>query len=180
MSTLLQDILAGGDLTMVIIVAILAIGGLLVERALLASGLRAYFRLGLPLGEELVPIPFEPQGQGRTASVRWKVDPDASWVRFWSQPGDRSAPMGLHGVIGLVRGPRGVHLPVRWSPPLTPFAALGWFIVLGGFQGMIHVTLPVGLVLMAALVLLYRQAALRAARELRWSFVSGEEGPSSE
>jgi len=179
MNALLQDLLSGGNLTMVALVAAVAIGGLLVERVLLTSGLLAYFRLGMPLGEELVPVPFEPRGSGRTASVRWKVEPDAGCVRFWSQPGDRAAPMGLHGLVGLVRGPKGIHLPVRWCPPLTPFAALTWFGALGVVQGQAHVTVPVALLLMVVLLLLYRQAALRAARELRWSFVQGDD-PDSE
>lgn len=177
MNELLRSLLQDGNLTLLVVVGVGAIVGLLVERLLLTAGARAYFRLGMPLGEELVPIPFPPDGEGRTASVRWATAADNSTVRFWSHPGDRAAPMGLHGVVGLVRGPRGIHLPVRWAPPWTPFLALLWFAGLGVLRGQGLITVPIALLIMAALVLLYRQAALRAARELRWSFIRGEDPP---
>lgn len=180
MSDFLQDLIGDGDLTQLLIVAAIAIGGLLLERALLGLGWAPYFRLGMPLGAELVPVPFPPEGEGRTASVRWRVDEDAGFVRFWSQPGDRTAPMGLHGAVGLVRTARGIHLPVRWAPPFTPFVALLWFAGLGLVRGQGLVTVPIAALIMAALIVLYRQAALRAARELRWSFVSGPNAEADE
>lgn len=168
----------GGNLTLLLVVAAVAVGGFLVERLFLVRGWAPYFRLGMPLGEELLPIPTAPTEGGRTATVRYAVDTETQEVRFWARPGDRAAPMGLHGVIGLVRGPRGIHLPVRWSPPFTPFAALIWFAGLGAVRGVGHLTIPVAVVLMAILLVMYRQAAVRAARELRWSFVAGRDGAS--
>lgn len=180
MPEFIQDILSDGNMTHLIIAAVIVVGGLFVERLLLGIGLRAYFRVGMPLGAELVPVPLAPRGEGRTATVRWKVDADGGSVRFWSQPGDRTAPMGLHGVVGLVRTPRGIQLPVRWSPPFTPFLALVWFAGLGVFRGQGLITVPIAVLIMAAAILLYRQSALRAAKELRWAFVSGERGPGPE
>lgn len=176
MTEFFRGLLEGGDITTVAIVAVGVIGGLLLERVALTAGWRVYFRLGMPLGEDLVPIPLAPEGKGKTASVRWAVDEEAGFVRFWAQPGARSAPMGLRGVLGLVRSARGIHLPVRWSPPFTPFLALLWFAALGFARGQGLITIPIAGLIMAALIVVYRQAALRAARELRWAFVSGEEG----
>lgn len=155
------------------IVAIFAIGGLLAERALIAWRVGWYFRLGLPLGEALVPIPTVPRGAGRTASVRFDVDDAAGEVRFWAQPGDRTSPMALHGVIVMTLGPRGVALQARWAPPWTLVAALLWFGALGATRGMAAATVSVAVLLLVLVGALYRGAAVRAARELRWAFVSG-------
>jgi hypothetical protein len=173
----LEDLTRGGDPVLLVVVAVLAVAGLVVERLLLARGWHPYFAFGFPLGEELVPVPLAPEGEGRTASVRWAVDEDRGVVRFWAGPGDRTAPMGLHGEVALVRGPRGIHLPVRWAPSWTPLLALVWFAGLGLAQGSGHVTVPVGLGLAGLLLVLYRQAAVRAARELRWAFVDRRDGP---
>lgn len=174
MDTLLQSLTEGGDVLRLLLVAVLAVGGLVLERALLRARWRGYYLLGFPLGVDLVPIPLPPKGRGETASVRWAVDEEGGHVRFWAEPGRRTAPMGLHGVVQLVRHNRGVHLPVRWAPPWTPVAALLWFAGLGLTQGQGHLTIPVGLLLVVVLFLLYRQAAVRAARELRWAFVRGD------
>lgn len=174
MSSLLSGLLDPSALWMPALVAAAAVGGLLAERALVAWGQPTYFRLVLPLGQALVPIPAPPRGDGRTASVRYAVDEPRGWVRFWAQPGDRTAPLGLHGVVLLTPTTRGVALEVRWAPPWTVAAALLWFAGLGVARGQGLVTVPVALGLLGIGFVLYRDAAARAARELRWAFVRGD------
>lgn len=176
MPTFLENMLAEGDLTMLLAAAVVAVGGLLVERWMLVSGWAPYYRLALPLGEELVPIPLPPSSDGKTASVHYAVVEDEGEVQFWAKPGERAAPMGLRGTLGLVRGPGGVHLPARWAPPFTPLLALVWFGGLGATRGQGHITIPIAILLLAIMIVLYRQAAVRAARELRWAFVSRDNG----
>ncbi|MFK7928421.1 MAG: hypothetical protein AB8H79_09530 [Myxococcota bacterium] len=180
MPPFIESILTGGDLPLMLTVAVMVVVGLILERVLLRAGWAPYFRVGMPLGEQLLPIPHPPTGSGKTASVRFATHTDGHEVLFWANPGDRSAPMGLHGVVGLVRGANGVHLPVRWCPPFTPFFALIWFGGLGASRGQGFVTIPIAILLMGVLIVVYRQSAVRAARELRWRFVSGEDDPAGE
>jgi hypothetical protein len=152
--------------------ALAFLGGLLIERALLSWRPTWYFTAGFPLLPELVPIPSPPNAEsGRTASVHW--DRVGDLVRFWALPGERDAPMGLHGAIRLVRGPRGVHLVVRWSPPWSPMLASAWLAGLG-FVRHEYFAIPIAAMLVLAVLFAYRTYAVRAAAELRWSWVREE------
>lgn len=170
---MIDSLLEPTGLGLAALVAGVAIVGLLAERALIVYRIRWYYRIGLPLGERLVPIPLPPEGEGRTASVRYTAPPGSTEVLFWSQPGDRTAPLGLHGLVALVAGRRGIELQVRWAPPWTLMAALLWFGGLGVARGLGGLTVAIALVLIVVIGLSYRRAALRAARELRWHFVRG-------
>ena len=164
-------------MNLALVVAASLVGGLFLERSLLTRWRHnAYFTLGFPLIPALVPIPDPPTGAGATASVQWEVV-DKELVRFWSKPGDRSSPMGLHGAIHLTRAGRGVQLDVRWSPPLTPLAAATWLAALGSARGEAALMLPLAAAMIIGMILLYRSAAIRAAAELRWAWVRGEGPP---
>lgn len=157
-----------------VFIAAVAVVGLLVERLLLGRCWRPYDQLGLPLGEELRPLLLAPRGEGRTASVRYRVIEGQGRASFWAQPGDRSAPMGLHGNVDLIRTTKGIAMEVRWAPPWTLLVILIWFAGLGVARGMGGLTVPIAAILLVVVVLGYRKAAQRAARELRWAFVQQE------
>ncbi len=153
--------------------ALLFLGGLLLERVFLKTRWpAAYFSAGFALFPEIVPIGKAPHAEsGQTATVRWERRDDL--VLFWSEPGSREAPMGLHGAIRLWRGPRGVHLLVRWSPPWSPLLAAAW---LGGL-GIVRRewwSVPVAAALVFGVLYMYRIYAVRAAAELRYAFASGD------
>lgn len=168
-------LLDDGSVALATVSALGMIGGLVVERVLLHVQPRWYFAVGIPLGEQLVPIPSPPEGEGETATVRWKVDEPV--VHFWADPRQRRAPSGLHGVIWLSRQRGAVHLDVRWSPPWSPMLAALWLAGLGAWRGEPQLTVPIACMLVVGVLVLYRQAAVRAARELRWSFVNGGGAP---
>ncbi len=128
-----------------------------------------WFRMGFPLGSQLRAIPRPPEGSGRTASVFWEVRDDR--VVFWADPANRAAPTGLHGSVGLVRGPNGWEIPVTFSPPWTGIVASAWMALLGILRGEPQIGGLLGALLVLVIVFAYRTAAVRAAAELRWSFV---------
>jgi hypothetical protein len=148
----------------------LAVGLLLEARVLVRWRVDAWFHASVPLAAELVPIPRAPRGAGRTSTVRWEVGP-AHVVRFWSDPSDRAAPLGLHGVVILRESRRGVELDVRWAPPLTLVLGPLWLALLGAARGDGPLLGAVALTLSALGAWWYGRAALRAAAELRWSFL---------
>ena len=157
--------------------ALVLIGGMVAERFLLTRfRWTAYFSAGFPLFPELVPIPVAPKGEGETATVRWEVvEGDEDYVRFWADPDQRKAPSGLHGAIRLYRAAGGsVGLAVRWSPPWTLLLAAAWLVILGIARREPQITVPIAVVWVLGVLIIYRQAALRAAAELRWAFVQGE------
>ena len=151
----------------------LMFGGLAVERAMLVRLWGPYYALGFPLGRLLLPIPMAPQGSGSTAMVRWEVREEG--VLFWADPGSRSAPMGLHGLIRLRRRGGSVVLEVFWAPPWALIFAAIWLICLGLLRGEGWLTVPVGSSMVLGIAVLYWRSALTAARELRWAFVKGED-----
>ena len=155
--------------------ALVLLGGLLAERWALRARWAPYFRVGFPLSPPPVPIPDMPPETGHTSSVAWER-PDAEEALFWADPHQRSAPTGLRGVVFLVPMQAGrLHLDVRWAPPWTPLVAAGWLMGLG-FARQEWVAVPAGAMLVLVLLAIYRHAALRAAAELRWSWVSGRGG----
>lgn len=151
--------------------AVAPLVGLLIELLLVRLRFRPYLAAGLPLARELVPIPKPPEGEGSTASVAWVADEDGV-VRWWAN-GSREGLTGLHGVVRCVRGRHGVSLLVRWSPPWSPLLAAVGLAGFGVARGLPQVTIPVGLAMVGGLFFVYHQGAVRAAAELRWSFVQG-------
>lgn len=169
-----------GSLGLALAAAFGLAGGLWFEtRYLLGRRSDGYFLVGFPLGGRMVPIPHAPEGSGQTASVRWEVSSargDApNLVRFWADPGARTAPTGLHGVVILARGLSGVELEVRWAPPWTPILAAVWLFALGVTRGEAALTGSIAIAMVVGILVLYGERARRAAVELRWAFLSGGE-----
>lgn len=148
----------------------LALGVLLEARVLVRLRADAWFLASVPLPDRLVPVPRAPRGAGRTATVRWEVSAP-HLVRYWSDPADRAAPLGLHGVVILREGRRGVELDVRWAPPLSLVLGPVWLALLAATRGDGPLLGLVAAVLLAACGWWYARAARRAAAELRWSFL---------
>ena len=172
----MEDLFAEGSMVLALGSALTLIGGMVVERFLITRyRWTPYFTTGFPLIPELVPIPKAPEGQGKTATVNWEVVGDGQIVRFWADPDQRSAPSGLRGAIHLYRAGAGqVGLSVRWSPPWTLLLAAGWLVMLGVVRHEPQITFPIATVWVLGVLLVYRQAAVRAAAELRWAFVKGD------
>lgn len=170
-SLFVGEALDQGSLTLAAVAALFFLGSLVVERQLLRFRLDWYFTAGFPIFPELVPIPRAPEGSGETATVVWEVV-EANLVRFWADPAVRKAPSGLHGAIRMSKSPQGVRLAVRWSPPWSPLLAAGWLAGLGLVRGEGLFTVPIAAMIVLAVLFVYRQAAVRAARELRWAWVS--------
>ncbi len=159
-----------------VVAACVLLGGWFVERFAVPRWRPSpYFRFGFPLGANLVPIPSAPKGEGTTASVGWVVRDDE--VHFWADPGQRTAPGGMHGKVVLIPTRSGVQLAVTWSPPLASVGALVWVAFLGGMRGELPVAAAIVTLLAVAIGLVYRQAALRAAAELRRAFAQEDETP---
>lgn len=157
-------------LPLALLATALLFGGLLAERILIGVRHRGYLGLGLPIGPELVPIERLPKKEsGETASVHWVLD--GTTVYFWAG----RAPTGLHGRISLVGPPGRVALDVRWAPPWSPLFAALWLIGLGLVRGDGWLTVPVGSMMGVGLLFVYWQAAVTAARELRWALVKGDD-----
>jgi hypothetical protein len=173
----LSDLLAEGSMRLALGSALMLIGGMVLERFLLTRfRWMAYFSAGFPLFPQLVPIPTRPTGRGETATVHWEVvEGREDRIRFWADPDQRRAPSGLHGAVRLypLSGGR-TGLAVRWSPPWTLLLAAGWLVVLGVIRQEPQITVPIALVWVLGVLMIYRQAALRAAAELRWAFIKGE------
>ena len=172
-----QDLLAEGSMQLALGSALMLIGGMVFERFLLTRfRWTPYFTAGFPLFPELVPIPKAPEGSGETATVSWEVvGEDGDLVRFWADPDKRTAPSGLRGAIRLYQAGNGhVGLAVRWSPPWTLLIAAGWLVALGIARQEPQITVPIAVVWVLGVMVIYRQAAVRAAAELRWAFVRGD------
>lgn len=173
--------LGDGSLSLAGLVAIVLLGGLLFETRVLTRWRKDwYFGAGVPLGLRLVPILRAPEGKGKTATVAWEVGDQPHLVRFWADPANRTAPMGLHGVVLLAQGRRGIEMEVRWAPPWSPILAACWLAALGLARGEGTVTVPLGAMILVGVVIVYGERARRAAAELRWAFVQGEETPPGE
>jgi hypothetical protein len=153
------------------------VGGMAMERWLIHYGVRWYLRAGLPLIEQLVPIPSMPKGQGRTASVIWKVV-DGQFVHFWADPALGGAATGLHGAVRCVSVRGRVQMLVRWSPSWTPFIVISWLIVVGLAREGSFLSVSMAMVMAVLLMAVNRFAARRAAAELRWAFVRDSEAAS--
>lgn len=164
-----------GSLELALLAAVLFLGGLVLETRLLLRWRPAwYFSAALPLGALLVPIPRQPTGEGRTPSVKWEAG-EPGVIRFWADPDERRAPSGLHGVVQLLPRTDGmVELSVRWAPPWVPIAAAMWLAFFGMARGEGGLTIPLALMIAAAILLVYGDRSRRVAQELRASFVEAD------
>ncbi|MBW2255494.1 MAG: hypothetical protein JRI25_12965 [Deltaproteobacteria bacterium] len=136
---------------------------------------RFYYRFAFPLGLEPLPIPSAPEGSGETATVAWTVVDDE--VLYWAMPGSGRGLPGLHGVVKLVPDRDRLRLVVRWAPPWS-FVVLAACVGVGGAtMGFAMVGGVSAALVLAAVVMVYNQAAIRAAAELRWAFVSPLDEP---
>ncbi len=172
---IIQHILYEGSLLNVLVVAVVLVVGMMAERWLMVSKSPLYYRLCIPITEQLSPIPRHPEGSGRTASVVWDAPRDGGVVFYWADPKRRGAPMGFHGMVLLTPTSRGFEVDVRWAPPLAPIVAFAWFGVFAGFEGLGWLAPAISALMICAVVLGYRALSLPIARELRWAFVRGEE-----
>ena len=160
-----------------LLVAVLLFVMLMLETRLMMRWRKdTYFAAALPLGLDLVPIPKPPTGSGRTATVRWEVSAPHI-VRFWAEPSQRRAPMGLHGIVTLAQSRTGISLDVAWAPPWSALIAPCWLASLGISRGEGLLMVPLGALLLVGILSIYRERALVAAAELRWAFLQGEEEP---
>ena len=153
-----------------ILACFVLIGGLVAERFLMTAGVRWYYRFGVVLPVELVPLPGVPEGTGRTRLVRWMSMTDGA-VRFWAPPGAGSAPMLLHGLVRLAPVAGGMAMVVRFCPPFSLMLAPIWLVGMGIYLGEPQLTIPIALLMISGVSVLYWQFARRAAVELRWSFI---------
>jgi len=173
------ELLAPGNLTLPLLVGVALLLGFGLEGLLLARGAAWYYAAGLPLGRS--PVPFSRPGRGADegahGGLRYRRIAPAM-VAFWADRGDRRLPTMLHGLaIERLQGDR-VSLDVRWAPPITPVIAAGWLILLGLARGEGQITVPIGALMIGALVVLYHRGAIQACRSLR--FALQQEGADAE
>jgi hypothetical protein len=154
----------------VVVGVVLALGLWVESRVLVRLRSDLWFQLAVPLPEVLIPVPRPPRGAGKTPTVRWELG-EPHVVRFWADPADRTAPLGLHGVVVLRESRRGVELELRWAPPLTLLLGPTWLALLGVVRGEGPLMGTVALVFVLLGGAWYLRAARRAAAELRWSFL---------
>ena len=150
------------------LIGVVLLGLMAVEWALLRARLGAYFRLGLPLGAEPLPLDAPPTEAGETPTVRWTSD--GPLARYWSRDAGRP---GLHGEVRLIPQ-RGRHrLAVRWAPPWSLLVLAGALAFLGPAAALVAIAFVIGV------LALYQQAAVRAAAELRFHWAEAPRRPGS-
>ena len=165
-----MELLTPGTLVLPAMVGLGLLLGFLVETLLIQRASTWYYAAGLPLGR--TPVPFPPadvhRQSGVHAGLRYRrVAPGV--VAFWADRADRRLPAMLHGVaFERAMGPQ-VALDVRWAPPFTPLLGATWLIVLGLARGEAPLTVPIGLLLIAAVAVVYHRGAVQACRTLRFA-----------
>jgi len=171
------ELLAEGSLRLTLLVLVVLVGGTLLEALWIRAVWLPYFRVALPLGAQLVPLPKPPTvEEGRTAGLGFRRLQPTRYA-FWSDRDARSSPTLLHGMVDLVPARQGVALHVTWAPPWTPVVAALWLIVLGIVRGEAQLTVPIGTMMVAGMGILYLKGARSAARELRWALARDEDDP---
>ena len=132
--------------------------------------LRPWFGVGVPLDQELVPLPGLPEGAGHTSTVSWEID--ETTARWWAH---RGGTWGLHGQVVFHPRSGRMQLHISWAPPWTAIVAIVWGSALGARHGIGPIS-SLGCTLMMLMLLAgYRQAALRAVAELRWAWTQALE-----
>lgn len=163
-----------GSLELALAVAVLLVGGTLLELLWTRAGFGPYYRLALPLGAELVPLPSAPTlDEGCAGGVRFRRAAPDRFV-FWADPERREVPTLLHGVVRLVPAGGRCSLRVAWAPPWTPLLAALWLMGLGIARGEAQVTSPIATVMVFGLVVLYLRGARQAAAALRYGLAHGD------
>ena len=149
--------------------AVLLVGGLALETVFTHWRWTPWFRLGMPLGLE--PLPIDGRSKvdmvHESGGICWDM-PDSGLVRFWVKRGSRAAPMLLHGSIELTPSGSLMRLRVIWAPPLTYFLSAAWLAILGGLRGEGALTGVIAAVLLAGVLFVYQRSAVVAARAVRY------------
>ncbi len=162
-----MELLTPGSLTLPLLVGLGLLAGFALEALLLARGARWYYAVSLPIGRTPVPYeaPARPAERGAHGGLRFRrIGPGL--IAFRADRRDRRLPSLLHGLaVERVVGAKTV-LDVRWAPPFTPIVGASWLIVLGLIRGEGQITVPIGLMMIAALALLYHRGAVQACRTL--------------
>lgn len=151
-----------------VVVGLALLGLLLLEWGLGRARAGVYYRVGFPLPLEPLPIDQPPQETGSTPTVDWALDGPVA--RYWS---GRAGLPGLHGEVTLLPHRGRYRLDVRWAPPwslLVLAAALG-------FVGRTPAAALVSLALVVGVLVVYYQAAVRAAAELRYHWAEEPRRP---
>ncbi len=168
---------ADGSLGTVGLTLLVLGGSLAVERLAVALRARAWFSFTLPLHVELLPIAEPPAGDGGQAGgLTWQRMEDGVIVWWASRAG--GIPAGLHGVAYLARSRGGVHVQVRWAPPMTPLVGAMWLAVLGAARREAELSGPLAALLVLAIMLVYQRAAVQASRVLRWALAEATSSSS--
>jgi len=149
--------------------ALAVIGTAIVEWLLVAWRVGTYFRAAFRLPLEPLPVEHPPDGEGQTRTVGWEAR--GEHAVYWSVGG---LP-GLHGAVGFVPDRGKLRLDVRWAPPWTGVAGCGALGFVGPSIAPVAVSVTVSVLLLVGLLVLYQQAAVRAAAELRWSWARRDE-----
>jgi hypothetical protein len=139
------------------------------EGILLSARPVAYMTFAFPLPVEPLPLQRLPEGEGRTATVRWDVQGDLA--RYVAHGGGLP---GLHGAVRFVRDRPGIRLDVSWAPPVTLLALCAAIGFLGAEAGVPWVSVPLSIALFVACLAAYQQAAVRAAVELRFAWAQSK------
>lgn len=169
---MLQQVLAFEGIGMVAALVLVAVV-YIVEEAAKRLGWKAFYRLGFPLGRDLVPLPDCPPDEGTVGPLRWHTTPDRDAVHWWvdSRRG-ATLPGGLHGRIDLKQDrTRRIHLDVTWAPWWPPYVMCLWLWGFGASIGEGWFAGPMAILLMAPVTWLYWLGAQRAAADLRAAFV---------
>ena len=141
-------------------------GGFLIEKHGQGRLPWAYFRIAVPLGQQILPLTGLPEGKGSASGIGWEAVPEKQRSRYWTERGGYF-PFGLHGWARFRRYGSKVQVEMFWAPPLTAVLAILWLVgvaIARGDNPMIGL-LAAGL--LGLVLMLHHQAAVRAARVLR-------------
>ena len=160
-----------------VLMALLPVVSLALELWWMARGHTRYDELGLPLPATPLPIPLQPEDEGRTPSVAWSRTGDNAF-RWWVDLGCSEGVTGLHGEVTLQRVRGGWALNVRWFPPWSALLTIAAVVAYGTAYGLTRMVVPLGVVMTLGLFAVYYEGAMRAAASLRYAFVT--KGPTDD
>jgi len=158
-----------GSLWLSVSAAVLLSGGLGLETLFTHRRWTPWFRLGMPLGLEPLPVANAKKVDEvhESGGICWDM-PEPDLVRFWVKRGSRAAPLLLHGSFELRPSGSLMRLRVIWAPPLTYFLAAAWLAILGGLRGEGALTGVIAAVLLAGVLFVYQRSAVVATRAVRY------------
>lgn len=159
-------------------VAIAPLIGFAVELLWLSRGAPWYDSVTLPLPFTPLPIPTQPEDEGRTSSVAWQRLGDTEF-RWFVDLKSHDGVTGLHGTVRLQRVRGGWGLGTRWFPPWSALLTILIVMAYGMYFGLARMVVPLSVVMTLGVFAVYYEGAMRAAASLRYAFVQGsdEEDP---